>query len=79
MSLSAARPETGTSDRQPEPVGRALHHSRVDPLEEASGLEGAAILALVDAAPDGILMVDEYGRILFANRQIEDLFGFDER
>jgi PAS domain S-box-containing protein len=45
----------------------------------ASGLEEAAILALVDAAPDGILMADENGRILFANRQIQDLFGFDGR
>jgi PAS domain S-box-containing protein len=30
----------------------------------------------VDAAPDGILMADEHGQILFANRQLEELFGF---
>jgi two-component system sensor histidine kinase DevS len=42
-----------------------------------SGLEEAAILALVDAAPDGILMADEDGRIIFANRQLDELFGFD--
>ncbi len=40
-------------------------------------LEEAAVRALLDAAPDGILMADEHGRILFANRQLEDLFGFD--
>jgi two-component system sensor histidine kinase DevS len=35
------------------------------------------VSAVVDAAPDGIVMVDEAGRILLVNRQVEDLFGFD--
>jgi PAS domain S-box-containing protein len=45
----------------------------------ALGLEEHAVLALVDAAPDGIVMADENGRILFANRQAEDLFGYERR
>jgi PAS domain S-box-containing protein len=35
------------------------------------------VRALVDTAPDGILMADEDGTILFANRRAEALFGFD--
>jgi PAS domain S-box-containing protein len=40
-------------------------------------LDDAALHALLDAAPDGILMADEDGRILFANHQAERLFGSD--
>jgi PAS domain S-box-containing protein len=32
--------------------------------------------ALVEAAPDGMLMADEQGRILLVNRQVEVLFGY---
>jgi PAS domain S-box-containing protein len=32
---------------------------------------------LVDAAPDGIVMVDESGTILLVNRQTEELFGYE--
>jgi PAS domain S-box-containing protein len=32
---------------------------------------------LVDAAPDGIVMVDETGTILLVNRQTEELFGYE--
>jgi PAS domain S-box-containing protein len=35
----------------------------------------AALWALVDAAPDGILLVDERGDVLYANQQVEVLFG----
>ena len=55
-----------------------LDDARLGAIDAASRLEEAAILALVDAAPDGILMADEEGRILFANRQIEELFGFHD-
>ena len=30
---------------------------------------------MVDAAPDGILLVDTEGRIVLANRAAEELFG----
>lgn len=52
------------------------HHERDD---TGTGLDEASILALVDAAPDGILMADEGGRILFVNAQVEELFGFDRQ
>jgi len=33
------------------------------------------LIALVDAAPDGIVLVDTEGRIVLANRAAEELFG----
>ena len=36
-----------------------------------------AVWAVVDAAPDGIIVADEAGQILLANRQIEALFGYE--
>jgi PAS domain S-box-containing protein len=33
--------------------------------------------AIVELAPDGILVSDDDGRILMANRQVEDMFGYD--
>ena len=41
----------------------------LDPTDAVPTVEETAIRAMVDAAPDGILMADENGRILFANRQ----------
>jgi len=32
--------------------------------------------ALLDAAPDGLLVVDEQGRMQLANRRMEELFGY---
>jgi len=46
------------------------------PLAEV-GLSDELIWGLVDAAPDGIVMVDESGQILLVNRQVELLFGYD--
>ncbi|VAW39538.1 hypothetical protein MNBD_DELTA03-144, partial [hydrothermal vent metagenome] len=34
---------------------------------------------VLESSPDGIMFVDENGRILFANRQIERLFGYQRR
>jgi PAS domain S-box-containing protein len=53
-------------------TGSAAHQH-----DESVVLEPDAVRALVDTAPDGILMTDEEGTILFANRQAEVLFGFD--
>jgi PAS domain S-box-containing protein len=39
-------------------------------------LEPDVVRVVVDTAPDGIVMADEAGTILFANRQAESLFGF---
>jgi PAS domain S-box-containing protein len=46
------------------------------PLAEV-GLSDELIWGLVDAAPDGIVMTDEAGRILLVNRQVELLFGYE--
>ena len=48
----------------------------LQPLSDA-GLTDEGAWALLDAAPDGIIMVDEAGRILLVNRQTEELFGYD--
>ena len=40
-------------------------------------LGGAKMRAVLEAAPDGIAIVDGDGRIVLANRRVEDLFGFD--
>ena len=44
--------------------------------EESASLDAAAVRTLVDIAPDGILMADDEGRILFANRRAEAQFGY---
>jgi PAS domain S-box-containing protein len=46
------------------------------PLSEA-GLNDELIWWLVDAAPDGMVMADQEGRIVLVNRQLEELFGYD--
>src|SRR3974390_2074923 len=32
--------------------------------------------SLIDAAPDGMVVVDDRGEILLVNRQVEELFGY---
>ncbi|HUP72911.1 MAG TPA: PAS domain S-box protein [Acidimicrobiales bacterium] len=46
------------------------------PLSDA-GLDDQAVWGLVDSAPDGIVLVDEAGKILLVNRKTEELFGYD--
>lgn len=46
------------------------------PVSDA-GLTDGAVWAVVDAAPDGIILADEAGQILLANRQSEELFGYE--
>lgn len=43
----------------------------------APGLEAALMSAVVENAPDGILIIDESGRMVLANRRVEELFGYD--
>jgi two-component system sensor histidine kinase DevS len=40
-------------------------------------LDRAVVATIVDSAPDGILLVDDSGRIVFANPCTRDLFGYD--
>jgi PAS domain S-box-containing protein len=51
------------------------HRSR-HPLSDSS-LDDQAAWALLDTSPDGIVLVDEAGRIALVNRQTEELFGYD--
>ena len=46
---------------------------RMDDLSQAAGLDFGAIL---DAAPDGMVLVETDGRILLANQEMEALFGY---
>ena len=41
-----------------------------------SDLRDRAFVALIDSAPDGILLVDEEGTIVMLNEAAEQLFGF---
>lgn len=43
----------------------------------AEGLDGELLWQVLDAVPDGIVLIDEGGRILLANRQVEALFGYE--
>jgi PAS domain S-box-containing protein len=53
-------------------------HQRVTgrPLSDVS-LDDGAVWALLDAAPDGMFVVDRHGRMVFANSRAETLFGYD--
>jgi PAS domain S-box-containing protein len=46
------------------------------PSVSDTGLTGEAVWSVLDAAPDGIILVDEAGEILLVNRQTEELFGY---
>jgi PAS domain S-box-containing protein len=49
------------------------------PGDDSPALDETSLRAVVEAAPDGILLVDEAGDVVFANRQVEELFGIPRR
>jgi PAS domain S-box-containing protein len=63
--------EDGADSTRLEPTDTSLR-----PLSDIA-VRDELVWALVEAAPDGIVMVDEAGRIVLLNRQVEDLFGYD--
>jgi PAS domain S-box-containing protein len=70
-------PASGTAGTE-DPGERGLVSgdvSRTRPGDAGPAFDEAALRSLVDAAPDGILLVDEKGDVLFANRQVDELFG----
>ena len=46
------------------------------PRGSDGGTEESLLWALLDAAPDGLLVVDEQGTMRLANRRVEELFGY---
>src|SRR4051812_7406161 len=42
----------------------------------SAGIGDAVVWALLDAAPDGMVVVDEQGRMRLVNRRMEELFGY---
>jgi diguanylate cyclase (GGDEF)-like protein/PAS domain S-box-containing protein len=50
----------------------------IDRLEADKDEIGESYRSIVDTAPDGILVVDETGGIVMANRRAEALFGYGE-
>jgi PAS domain S-box-containing protein len=69
------RPISGTTLRLPRPVLSDTPEPP-RPLSE-SWITDDVVWGLVDAAPDGIVMVDRAGQIVLVNRQTEELFGYD--
>ena len=61
------REQTGTGPAQ---------RSDLRPLAEAS-LSDAVAWAVVERAPDGIVAVDEGGRVVLANDQLSSQFGYE--
>ncbi|MDH3678750.1 MAG: PAS domain S-box protein [Acidimicrobiia bacterium] len=57
-------------------MDEATTGSRSD-LHPLSELSEAEVWAMVDGSPDGMLLADEAGTMLFVNSQMECLFGYD--
>lgn len=47
--------------------------------QNARLLDDGVFRALIDAAPDGMVLVNQEGRIILVNSQTEKLFGYDRR
>lgn len=65
-------------------MAATLRDERLDdtPLAHAASaaeplLDSALVRAVLEEGPDGVVIVDRTGRMLFANRRIEELFAYD--
>src|SRR5687767_381802 len=67
-----------------EPMNQPLHDAghgcnpagNAATRELASMLSSALVRSVLDSLPDAMVIIDSTGRILFANSQVEALFGF---
>ncbi|MGA7530495.1 MAG: PAS domain-containing protein [Pseudolabrys sp.] len=53
------------------------HEKPIDISPDSVTRENRELKAILDTATDGVLMLDRTGRIIFANRSAEALFGYD--
>jgi PAS domain S-box-containing protein len=54
-----------------------ISHLRTIPLSMTDdAIEATIVAGLLDAAPDGLLLVDADGRIVLVNNRVEELFGY---
>jgi PAS domain S-box-containing protein len=68
-------------------VDRSLNKAEAEGFDDCSTIPNDALdtsqpyffRGLVDYSPDGIVVVDEAGRIVFANRTCESLLGYSEQ
>jgi PAS domain S-box-containing protein len=57
-----------------------VDHTRADEPRDLCALRALSeteVRAMVDASPDGMLLADELGTILFVNSQMEAMFGYE--
>ena len=64
------RPGPGLGKRQ-----AGSRRRRVAPDKSRAGITPAALWGLVDALADGVVLTDENGVLVLANRRAEDMFG----
>jgi PAS domain S-box-containing protein len=76
LTISPIRDADGTIVGVSKIVRDITERKRAD---EALRQSEARALALIDSAAEGILIVDEDGRIVAANGQVEAMFGYSER
>ncbi len=72
---SSERDDLAARVEVPHHKGHGVHRSRQTPQPASEAVEDWSD-AIVELAPDGIVIVDAQGHITLANRQIEALFGY---
>jgi len=61
---------------EPDSPPTTGHGGGARPLTDVE-FDDALVWSLVEAAPDGIVITDDAGKILLVNQRTEDLFGYD--
>src|SRR5512135_2813929 len=69
---SASRPSKLTADRS---GSRTAARVRCSPSGSAMAFD-LPYQQLIEAAPDGIIVCDQTGKILLINKQVEQMFGY---
>jgi PAS domain S-box-containing protein len=87
MAAGSSSQTTGCGRKwvEGEPMNQPLHDAgpgcnpagNTATRELASMLSSALVRSVLDSLPDAMVIIDSAGRILFANSQVEALFGFN--